>query len=105
LFATENASRGWAGIPGAMKDPADQMFATTVANVPRVHGIEPSRDRRRTRSWSTCLKFPWSEVIKSCLSTEEVRTHNGLVTHPMAAVRTSRRVVCPSLKPHESPVM
>ena len=67
---------------------------STVANVLKVHGIEPAPDRQRSMSWSTFLKAHWSSIFATDFTTVEVWTRHGLITfYVMASGQTSQTPV------------
>ena len=85
-FAKENPSWGYDRIQGALANIGYRIADSTVANVLKAHGIEPSTDRQRLQSWSTFLKAHWDSIFATDFTTAEVWTAKGLVTFYILAV-------------------
>ena len=67
---------------------------TTVGNILKAHGIEPSPERRRQSTWKTFLRSHWDVLGAIDFTTIEVWTKRGLVTFYLlfAMELASRRV-------------
>jgi transposase len=55
-MARENETWGYKRIQGQLSNLGFQICKSSVANILKAHGIEPSPTRRRTTSWTTFLK-------------------------------------------------
>ena len=85
-IATENPTWGYERIQGALRNLNYHIWDSTVANVLKAHGIEPTPDRQRTPAWSTFLKAHWNSIFAADFTTVEVWTRSGLVTLYLLAV-------------------
>ncbi len=79
-FATENPTWGYDRIQGALANVGYHISDTTVGNVLKAHGIEPTEDRKRQTTWATFLKAHWDVLGAIDFTTVEVWTRHGLVT-------------------------
>ena len=105
-FARENPTWGFDRIQGELAKVGYRISDTTVANILKAHGIEPTTDRSRTGSWATFLKSHWDVLAAIDFTTVEVWTKSGLVTFYLLFVMElkTRRVHfagC-TTSPHES---
>ncbi len=85
-FATENPTWGYDRIQGALANVGYHISDTTVGNVLRARGIEPTKDRRRQTTWATFLKTHWDVMAAIDFTTVEVWTTKGLVTFSLLFV-------------------
>ncbi len=58
-----------------------QISDTTVSNILKAHGIEPTPERQCRGSWNTFLKAHWNVLAAIDFTTLEVWTRSGLVTY------------------------
>jgi len=67
---------------------------TTVGNVLKQHGIEPSDDRKRQTTWKTFINSHWDVLAAIDFTTIEVWIRGGLVTYYLLFVMelSTRRV-------------
>ena len=79
-FARENPTWGYDRIRDALANVGYRICDSTVRNILKAHGIEPSGDRRRTGSWSEFLQAHWDTLAAIDFTTCEVWSKNGLVT-------------------------
>ncbi len=79
-LAKENPTWGYDRIRGKLAKIGYRISDSTVANILKAHGIEPTTDRSRTRSWSTFLKSHWDILAAIDFTKVEVWTKSGLVT-------------------------
>ena len=79
-FAHENPTWGYDRIQGALANVGYHISDTTIGNILKAHGIEPSPKRERSGSWSTFLKAHWETLAAIDFTTCEVWTMKGLVT-------------------------
>jgi hypothetical protein len=85
-FATENPTWGYDRIPGALAHVGYYISDSTVGNVLKTHGIEPTEDRKRQTTWATFLKAHWDVLGAIDFTTVEVWTKKGLVkSEPLLA--------------------
>lgn len=63
---------------GELAEVGYTICDSTVANLLKQHGIEPSPVRKRTGSWATILKSHWSVLAAIDFTTVEVWTARGL---------------------------
>lgn len=100
-FATENPIWGYDRIQGALKNLGYHIADSTVANVLKAHGIEPTPDRQRIPAWSTFLKAHWDSIFATDFTTVEVWTGRGLITLYILAIMhlKTRRVHIAGITP------
>lgn len=79
-FAKENPTWGFDRIQGELAKVCYPICDTTVSNILKAHGIEPTPTRKRTGSWKTFLKSHWDVIAAIDFTTVEVWTKSGLVT-------------------------
>src|SRR5210317_2132466 len=93
-FASENPTWGYDRIQGALANVGYAISDTTVGNVLKEHGIEPSGDRKRQTTWKTFIKSHWDVLAAIDFTTIEVWTKGGLVTYYLLFVMelSTRRV-------------
>ena len=85
-FATENPTWGYDRIQGALAHVGYHISDSTVGNVLKAHGIEPTEDRKRQTTWATFLKAHWDVLGAIDFTTVEVWTKKGLVTFSLLFV-------------------
>lgn len=85
-FATENPTWGYDRIQGALANVGYYISDSTVGNVLKAHGIEPTEDRKRQTTWATFLKAHWDVLGAIDFTTVEVWTKKGLVTFSLLFV-------------------
>jgi transposase InsO family protein len=85
-MAQENPTWGYDRIQGALANSGFHLSDTTVANILKAYGIEPSPDRRSRQSWGTFLRAHWETMAEADFTTVEVWTRTGLVTFYVFAV-------------------
>ena len=54
---------------------------TTVANILKDHGVDPTLERKRQSSWKTFLNAHWDLLASVDFTTIGISTKNGLVTY------------------------
>jgi len=93
-FAKEDPSWGYDRIQGALANVGYHISDTTVGNVLKQHGIEPSDNRKRQTTWKTFIKSHWDVLAAVDFTTIEVWTKSGLVTYYLLFVMelATRRV-------------
>jgi putative transposase len=80
-FATENPDWGYDKIQGALMNLGHDVAPNTIKAILNRHGIEPSPERRKRRSWNQFLKAHAASIVATDFFTNEVWTARGLVTH------------------------
>jgi transposase InsO family protein len=80
-MARENPSWGYDRIEGALANLGHRISDTTVGNILRDHGIEPSPKRKRQTTWKSFIKTHWDVLGAIDFTTIEVWTRRGLVTY------------------------
>ncbi len=80
-MALENPLWGYDRIEGEIKKLGHQLSPTTVRNILKANGIEPSPERRKRTTWRQFLRANWSCLAAADFFTVEVWTCRGLVTH------------------------
>ena len=77
-----------------MANLGHEVSDTTVGNILKANGIEPTPERRRTTTWKTFLKAHWESIAAIDFTTVEVWTKNGLTTFYILVVMrlNSRRI-------------
>jgi len=79
-FAKEHPHWGCDRIQGALANVGYRITDTTVSNILKRHGIEPSPARREGTTWSTFLKAHWDALAAIDFTTVEIWKKSGLVT-------------------------
>ncbi|MDC0279161.1 hypothetical protein OAL43_03040 [bacterium] len=79
-FAKENPTWGCDRISGALSNVGYHITDTTIGNILKAHGTEPSLDRKSTGSWVTFMKSHWDVMASIDFTTVEVWTTSGLKT-------------------------
>ncbi len=78
-MAMANSSWGYLRIQGALKHLNHRVARSTIAKVPKEHGIKPAPER--PSSWRTFLRSHAEVIAGADFFTTEVWTARGLVTH------------------------
>ncbi len=79
-MATENPRWGYDRIEGEMRTLGHRLSPTTVRNILKAHGIEPSPERRKRTTWRQFLSANWDCLAAADFFTVEVCSWRGLVT-------------------------
>ncbi|MDG2224594.1 MAG: integrase core domain-containing protein, partial [Rubripirellula sp.] len=79
-FAKENPTWGYDRISGALLNVGYHICDSTIGNILKAHGIEPTPDRKRTGSWATFMTSHWDVMASIDFTTVEVWTKSGLTT-------------------------
>jgi len=79
-IARESPTWGYDRIQGALANLGHRISNTTVANILKIHGIEPAPDRKRQSTWKSFLEAHWDVLASVDFTTIEVWTKSGLVT-------------------------
>jgi hypothetical protein len=61
--AEENSGWGYCRIQSALSNLGPQLARTTIANILKRHGIEPSPERNRKTTWKDFLRRHWTQII------------------------------------------
>jgi transposase InsO family protein len=77
-IAEENRTWGYRRIQGAIANLGHVLAHTTIANILKRHGIEPSPERHRKTMWKEFLDRHWDQIVASDFFTIEVWTRSGL---------------------------
>ena len=101
-MARENPRWGYTTIQGALANLGHCVSRTTIANILREHGIDPSPRRRKGMSWHTFLKAHWDCIAAADFFTVEAWSPGGLVTFYVLFVMelSTRRVHLAGLTPN-----
>jgi putative transposase len=97
-----DSSWGYTNIRDRLRNLGHRISRSTVTSVLKEHGIEPAPKRSRRMSWSTFLKAHWPRLAAIDLTTVEVWTKGGLVTHYVLFVMelATRKVTCAGITPY-----
>ncbi len=77
-MATENRDWGYLRIRGALSNLGHELARTTIANILKRNGIEPSPERARKTTWKEFLAQHWELIVAADFFTVEVWTVKGL---------------------------
>jgi transposase InsO family protein len=77
-MAEENRTWGYRRIQGAIANLGHVLAHTTIANILKGHGIEPSPERSRKTTWKEFLDRHWDQIVATDFFTVEVWTCSGL---------------------------
>jgi putative transposase len=69
---------GYLRIQGALSNLGHELARTTIANILKRNGIEPSPERARKTTWKEFLTQHWELIIAADFFTVEVSTRKGL---------------------------
>jgi len=105
-MARENPTWGYDRIQGALANLGHIISDTTVGNILKAHGIEPTPGRSRQTTWKAFLRSHWDVLGAIDFTTIEVWTKQGLVTFYLlfameVATRRVHFVGC-TTNPHEA---
>jgi len=78
-MATDNPAWGYCRIQGELNALGHRVASSTVANVLRENGVQPTPYRRT--SWRVFLNAHWNQLAATDFFTAEVWTAKGLTTH------------------------
>lgn len=94
-MASENPGGGYTRIHGALLNLGIKIGRGTIRRILKDHLIEPAPARGRRIPWSVFLKAHWKTIGASDVSSVEVWSWRGLVTHYILFVidLATRRVV------------
>ena len=93
-FAIENAGWGYGRIQGVLSNIGYTISRTTVGNILRATGIEPSPDRGKESNWKRFIRSHLSVISVADFLTTEVWTLRGLVRyHTFFVMNLARREV------------
>lgn len=76
--ATENRDWGYLRIQGALSNPGHKLACTTIANILKRNGVEPSPERVRKTTWKEFLTQHRELIAAADFFTVEVWTRKGL---------------------------
>jgi hypothetical protein len=80
-MASENRSRGYDRIAGALDNLGHEVCDQTVGNVLRRHGFLPAPERKRTTTWASFIRTHMDLLAGTDFFTAEVLALRGLVTY------------------------
>ena len=87
-IARENRRWGYDRIQGALANLGYSVSDTTIGNIIREHGMEPTPKRKHHTTWHEFLKSHWDVLAAVDFTTIEVWTKNGLATFYLLFVMT-----------------
>ena len=93
-MALENPLWGYDRIEGEIRKLGHRLSPTTVRNILKANGIEPSSERRKRTTWRQFLSANWDCLAAADFFTVEVCTWRGLTTYYVLFVMelSTRRV-------------
>ncbi len=93
-MALENPRWGYDRIEGEIRKLGHRLSPTTVRNILRANGIEPSPERRTRTTWRQFLSTNWDCLAAADFFTVELCSWRGLVTYYVLFVMelSTRRV-------------
>src|ERR1035437_754363 len=77
-MAQENREWGYRRIEGALSNLGHELARSTIAQILKRHGIEPSPERSRKTTWKEFLSRHWELIVATDFFTVEVWTRRGL---------------------------
>ena len=77
-MATENRDWGYRRIQGALANLGHEVARSTVANILKEHGLEPSPERNRKATWKEFLHKHREVIVAADFFTIEAWTPKGL---------------------------
>ena len=77
-FAEENRDWGYRRIQGALSNLGHELARSTIAEMLRRHGMEPSPERNRKTTWQEFLSRHWKLIVAADFFTVEAWTRSGL---------------------------
>ena len=102
-FVKENKTWGYGRIAGAIKNLGYKVSASTVANIMRRNGFNPSGDRTKGgMTWSEFIKIHKDVIWATDFFTAEVWTPFGLVTYYVLFFIQigTKKVIIPGITAH-----
>ncbi len=103
-MATENRDWGYLRIRGALSNLGHEVARTTIANILKRNGIEPSPARARKTTWKEFLAQHWELIVAADFFTVEVWTVKGLRRFMVLFfIELSSRRVCTAVASHPEP--
>ncbi len=93
-MALENPLWGYDRIEGEIRKLGHRLAPTTVRNILKANGIEPSPERRKRTTWRQFLSSNWDCLAAADFFTVEVWSWRGLITYYVLFVMelSTRRV-------------
>ena len=85
-LAKEDPRWGYTRIRGAFSNLGHTVARSTIANILREHGIEPTPERGDRTPWRTFLTVHWETIAATDFVTVEVVTFGRLVTYYILVV-------------------
>ena len=76
-MATENRDWGYRRIQGALANLGHELARGTIANILKMHGLEPAPGRSRKTTWKEFLLRHWEVLVAADFFTIEVWTRKG----------------------------
>lgn len=93
-FAEENPGWGYERIQGALANLGYTISESTVGNILRAAGVEPSPERMRKSTWKQFVRSHMSTICVADFLTTEVWTMSGLVRyHTLFVMDLAKRQV------------
>ena len=80
-MATENRNWGYRRIQGALANLGHHVARGTIANILKVHGLEPAPERSRKTAWKEFLRRHWGVLVAANFFTIEVWTRKALTRY------------------------
>ena len=80
-MAAENHDWGYRRIQGALFNLGHECARSTIANILRLHGIEPAPERTQKTTWREFLKRHWELIVCADFFTTEIWTAKGLTRY------------------------
>ena len=77
-LAQENREWGYRRIEGALSNLGHELARSTIAQILKRHGIEPSPERSRKTTWKEFLSRHWELIVATDFFTVEVWNRRGL---------------------------
>ena len=95
-MAQENREWGYRRIEGALSNLGHELARSTIAQILKRHGIEPSPERSRKTTWKEFLSRHWELIVATDFFTVEVWTRRGLQRFVVLFFieLSTRKVVC-----------
>jgi putative transposase len=78
IVTPETLLRWHLRIQGALSNPDHELARSTIANILKRNGIEPSPERARKTTWKEFLAQHWELIVAADFFTVEVWTRKGL---------------------------
>jgi len=91
----ENPTWGRDRVVGALSNLGIRLSDTTIVNIRKRNGIEPSPTRENHTNWDAFLKVHWDGLLAADFFTTEALCLRGLVRfHTLFVIELSTRYVC-----------